>query len=372
MSSHQKAVARTPEWAKIYDGTESSDASSEDASTSTSTDRAGFVASAASTAIADGTDESDSTDTPVSGRHSKSHRNVDVLSFPGLKPEKQIQWEQLTIVSDAPPIGTGSQADIFVGYIDHAGGKKKVAVKISTSPSVLDEHVLLSHISHSNILSTVGYCIIPPTMSRLNTWQFAGVYDYASQRDLKSYLKTHEYWRCDATIMSRVFDDILAGIEHLHSLPTPLVHMDLKPDNCLLDCVGRVVIADFGLCQQVAEGMAIQGTPSYLSPEVVVEWFNKSRTAKFTPKIDIFSFGVLVVYCLTGRYPFKRITARLKSGRKLNTAGLMKHFTPSDDLLLRIATIDRRFIRMVRACLQMRAEDRPTAAALRAMLRADS
>lgn len=219
-----------------------------------------------------------------------------------------------------------------------------MAVKISTSPSVLDEHVLLrcaafrllllwavtragiyfgsfftpqitnsitsaprrSQIEHTNILSTVGYCIIPPTLSRTNSWQFAGVYDYATQRDLKSYLKTHEYWRCDATIMSRVFDDILAGIEHLHSLPTPLVHMDLKPDNCLLDCVGRVVIADFGLCQHVADGMAIQGTPSYLSPEVVVEWFNKSRTARFTPKIDIFSFGVLVVYCLTGRYPFKR------------------------------------------------------------------
>jgi serine/threonine protein kinase len=277
------------------------------------------------------------------------------------------------------------------------GARKKVAVKISTSPSVLEEHVLLrfvelflsynarapiavltslftsrSQIQHSNILSTVGYSIIPATLSRTNTWQFAGIYDYASQRDLKSYLKTHEYWRCDATIMSRVFDDILSGIEHLHSLPTPLVHMDLKPDNCLLDCVGRVVIADFGLCQQVADGMAIQGTPSYLSPEVVVEWFNKSRTALFTPKIDIFSFGVLVVYCLTGRYPFKRITARLKSGRKLNTTGLMKHFTPSDDLLLRIATIDRRFIRMVRACLQMRPEDRPTATALRAMLRADS
>jgi hypothetical protein len=121
MATNPKAASRTPEWTKIYDGTESSDASSEDTSTSTSTDRAGFVAvSASSAALAsgDGTDESDSTDTPIASKHHKTHRHVDVMTFPGLKPEKQFQWEQVTIVSDAPPIGTGSQADIFVGYID--------------------------------------------------------------------------------------------------------------------------------------------------------------------------------------------------------------------------------------------------------------
>lgn len=118
MASNPKSAARTPEWAKIYDGTESSDASSEDASTSTSTDRAGFVASVSSVAVADGTDESDSTDAPANHRHPKPQRHVDVMSFPGLKPERQIQWEQLTILTDSPPIGTGSQADIFVGSLE--------------------------------------------------------------------------------------------------------------------------------------------------------------------------------------------------------------------------------------------------------------
>jgi serine/threonine protein kinase len=84
---------------------------------------------------------------------------------------------------------------------------------------------------------------------------------------------------------------------------------------------------------------------------------------------DIFSFGVTMVYCLTGRYPFKRITAKLKSGKKMNMSAIYKHFGPPDDMLMRVASLDRRFIKMVRMCFKFRPEERPTATQLRAILR---
>jgi hypothetical protein len=40
--------------------------------------------------------------------------------------------------------------------------------------------------------------------------------------------------------------------------------------------------ADFGLCQPVSEGMVIQGTPSFLSPEFIIEWFHGNKHAKFS------------------------------------------------------------------------------------------
>jgi serine/threonine protein kinase len=55
---------------------------------------------------------------------------------------------------------------------------------------------------------------------------YAAIYEYAGQKDLKSFLKQREYWRGDVVCMSRVFDDILAGLEYLHSWS--LLHCDIK------------------------------------------------------------------------------------------------------------------------------------------------
>ncbi len=51
-----------------------------------------------------------------------------------------------------------------------------------------------------------------------------------------------------------------------------IVHRDIKPANIMIDEVGRVKVADFGIAQMVTEdrltqsGMMI-GTPEYISPE---------------------------------------------------------------------------------------------------------
>lgn len=60
---------------------------------------------------------------------------------------------------------------------------------------------------------------------------YAAIYEYAGQKDLKSFLKQREYWRGDVVCMSRVFDDILAGLEYLHSWN--LLHCDVKVRFCL-------------------------------------------------------------------------------------------------------------------------------------------
>ncbi len=84
-----------------------------------------------------------------------------------------------------------------------------------------------------------------------------------------------------------------------------VVHRDIKPDNFLVDQGGRVKLIDFALAQRVRPGWLrwlparskIQGTPSYLAPEVL-------RGQGATPATDIYSLGCTLFELLCGRPPF--------------------------------------------------------------------
>jgi len=201
---------------------------------------------------------------------------------------------------------------------------------------------------------------------------FAAVYEYCANKDLMTYLSVSSA-RTDVARMTQIFDDVLAGLEYIHeqhatfSTRGPIVHGDVKPENVMIDADGRAKLGDFGLAQYQSQNMDVQGTPSYIAPEVVLDFLAGSPHPKFTTKADIFSFGVLMVVALTGHYPFKRLTARLHSG-DMSVAQVIKHFTPSKRALKTINDLSPRFKRMVDACLCRYPEMRPNASMLRSQL----
>jgi serine/threonine protein kinase len=92
-----------------------------------------------------------------------------------------------------------------------------------------------------------------------------------------------------------------------------VIHRDLKPSNVLLtehgDSKDFVKVLDFGLVKLIREGEAeitksglFLGSPNYMSPEQI-------RSNKVDQRSDIYSLGVLLFMCLTGRAPFKRDTS---------------------------------------------------------------
>jgi eukaryotic-like serine/threonine-protein kinase len=96
----------------------------------------------------------------------------------------------------------------------------------------------------------------------------------------------------------RVMDDVLAGLEAMHSVD--IGHLDLKPSNVVLRKNEQGVLVDFGLAgRKIRQGC---GTGPYGAPEVwgaVAEDVQPSAT-----KADIYSFGCMAFEMLTGQVLF--------------------------------------------------------------------
>lgn len=93
-----------------------------------------------------------------------------------------------------------------------------------------------------------------------------------------------------------------AGFAHRHGV----IHRDLKPLNVLVDDTGLATVTDFGIARAGIGGItdegSIMGTVQYLSPE-------QAQGTEVTPLSDLYSIGIILYECLTGRVPFEGDTA---------------------------------------------------------------
>ncbi|KAH8556170.1 kinase-like domain-containing protein [Umbelopsis sp. PMI_123] len=121
------------------------------------------------------------------------------------------------------------------------------------------------------------------------------ILEYASGGELFTHLAAERMF--SEEVASFYAAELILALEHLHSLG--IIYRDLKPENCLLDMDGHVVLTDFGLSKVSVDEKTntVCGTVEYMAPEVLMEMH-------YDQTVDWWSLGVLMYDMLTGSPPF--------------------------------------------------------------------
>ncbi|KEH27208.1 putative protein kinase RLK-Pelle-LRR-XI-1 family [Medicago truncatula] len=225
---------------------------------------------------------------------------------------QRLSFTESTIVSSMTEqniIGSGGFGTVYRVPVD---GLTYVAVKKIKSnknsrqqleASFRAEVKILSNIRHRNIVKLL--CCISNEDSMML------VYEYLEHSSLDKWLHNKNESLAMLDSAQHVVLDwpkrlrIATGIAHglcymHHDCSPPIIHRDIKTSNILLDSEFNAKVADFGFARfltkpgQFNTMSALVGSFGYMAPEYV-------QTTRVNEKIDVFSFGVILLELTTGK-----------------------------------------------------------------------
>ncbi|KAK3407128.1 hypothetical protein EUGRSUZ_K03236 [Eucalyptus grandis] len=219
-------------------------------------------------------------------------------------------------------LGEGGFGSVFEGTLSDG---TKVAVKRldgfgQVKKSFLAEVETIGRIHHVNLVRLVGFCA--QKSHRLL------IYEYMSNGSLDRWI-FHKSNECvlDWQQRKKIILNIAQGLNYLHEeCRQKIIHLDIKPQNILLDGNFNAKVADFGLSKLIDRDQSqvittMRGTPGYLAPE----WLS----AAITEKVDVYSFGVVILEIVCGR----KIFDRCLDEKDMNLLSLFKRKAEEERLL---------------------------------------
>ena len=193
--------------------------------------------------------------------------------------------------------------DILVGP-QHVNPEERLAI----SSRFREECMLLSQLRHPNIVQFIGvHC---GRREDDLTLLMEGLY-----MDLEQCLTVHS--SIPLPIQLLILLDVAYGLLYLHSQSPPIVHRDLKASSVLLTSDMRAKLADLGV-SKILEAhplsevvrTACPGTHGVMPPEALVE------KPSYTTKLDVFSFGTLVLHVVNHEFPMPFETDTFEKGKQ--------------------------------------------------------
>eukprot|EP01125_Pyxidicula_operculata_P016163 TRINITY_DN5531_c0_g1_i2.p1 TRINITY_DN5531_c0_g1~~TRINITY_DN5531_c0_g1_i2.p1 ORF type:complete len:726 (+),score=161.36 TRINITY_DN5531_c0_g1_i2:756-2933(+) len=190
-------------------------------------------------------------------------------------------------------LGKGQFGIVYHGI--HKTTKKSVAVKeIKLNPqdhklasNVMREAEVLQSLTHENILQIFEVVKVPKKVFF--------ILEYCENGSIFSKIKKSGVLQePEASVYIK---QLLCGLDYLHG--NSVIHRDIKCGNLLLNCEGKLKLADFGTAKFVDKNqyMTVIGSPYWMAPEII-EMSGGNEIS------DIWSVGCTIIEMLTGKPPY--------------------------------------------------------------------
>ncbi|GAV72847.1 Pkinase domain-containing protein [Cephalotus follicularis] len=201
-------------------------------------------------------------------------------------------------------LGKGSSASVFKGIISDG---TCVAVKRIEGEERREEFrsevAAIASAQHVNLVRLLGYCCVPGGPRYL-------VYDFIPNGSLDCWIFPaggRGSSNCNRPsgclswdLRYKVAIDVAKALSYLHhDCRSRILHLDVKPENILIDEKYRAIVADFGLSKLMGKDESrvvttIRGTKGYLAPEWLLE-------NGISEKSDIYSYGMVLLEIIGGQ-----------------------------------------------------------------------
>ncbi|CAL4979922.1 unnamed protein product [Urochloa decumbens] len=299
----------------------------------------------------------------------KAYDTLEDLLFDDIGDPLSLKLSLLQTVtndfSEEQIIGSGGFGTVYKGVL----GDEFVAVKRLHSFHTIEDEPFqrevdcLMRIKHCNIVWFVGYCaetcvnVVREGTKNLfvESKEKLLCFEYLQKGSLRRHLTAGPcllQWQ----ICYQIIKGICLGLHYLHE--RHIIHLDVKPDNVLLDDSMVPKIADFGLSRLLGEGksrMVTQrnhGTKRYMAPEYLVD-------GEITIKSDIYSLGLIIREMVMGPNKTGTTTEDVpKSWRlRLEQDSSQMRQTPSE---IRYRQIIEECMEISDTCTERKPENRPT------------
>lgn len=163
----------------------------------------------------------------------------------------------------------------------------------------------------------------------------------------------------------RLLQHVALGLVYLHGCTPMVLHRDLHPKNVLIDRASMTAkLADFGVARVISNDPALMltaqpGHPSFMPPEVA-ERQQALTESGYHDRIDVFSFGGVVIMMMTHRWPTPKPPTVITNGGKVALTECQRRETS----LAEFTHEQQCFLPLVERCLQDVPQQRPTSAQL--------
>lgn len=168
---------------------------------------------------------------------------------------------------------------------------KKILRTMEEKQSVIREQIIHRSLEHPHIIELID------SLEDENSHFF--ILEKAQSGSLCSIMST---WGMEEALCRKVLRELLLALSYIHG--NKIVHLDIKPQNILLDKDGNVKLCDFGASrifnynQTMLPFTGVYGTPGYIAPELLLQ------APEYNTLVDIYSTGHLLFEMLYGYSPF--------------------------------------------------------------------